>query len=199
MTRSSTTRVTAAFDTAGPDELLVAFASSEGPSTTARQAVTVSGAGLAWTLVARANTQWGTSEVWAANAPAALRGATVTSTQTLSGGFTQSLTVVAFTGAAIGSSVSGGSNNTAPAVSIGTTAAGSLIYGVGNDSDRDVARTVGVNQALVHQFLDNTLKAAFWVQTRTAPTGGAGSIYPVNDTAPNNDRWNLAAVEIIPR
>jgi hypothetical protein len=154
---------------------------------------------LTWTLVTRANTQWGTSEVWSATAPAALKGATVTATQTIAGGFTQSLTVVAFTGAAVGASVSGGANNTAPAVSIATTQEGSLIYGVGNDADRDTPRTVGVNQALVHQFLDNSLRATFWVQTRTTPTGGAGSIYPVNDTAPTNNRWNLAAVEIVPR
>jgi hypothetical protein len=193
------TRVTAPFDTATPGELLVAFASSEGPNTTARQTLTVSGAGLTWTLVARANTQWGTSEIWTATAPVALSNATVTATQTISGGFSGSLTVVAFTGGAVGSSVAGGGNNTPPGISVATTTTGSLIYGVGNDADRDITRTVGLSQALVHQFLDPTLRATFWVQTRTTPTASGGSIFPLNDTAPTNNRWNLAAIEIVPR
>jgi hypothetical protein len=194
----SGTRVTAPFDTAGPGEVLVAFAASEGPKSSTRQTLTVSGAGLTWTLVSRANTQWGTSEIWTATASAQLTAATVTSTQTLSG-FSQSLTVVAFTGAGgIGASASGGANSTAPSVSVTTTRGGSLVYGVGNDPDRDTARTVGTNQAMVHQFLDSNLRATYWVQRRTT-TAGAGSIVPINDTSPNGNRWNLAVVEIIPR
>ena len=194
----SGTRVTAPFDTAGPGEVLVAFAASEGPKSSTRQTLTVSGAGLTWTLVSRANTQWGTSEIWTATASEQLTAATVTSTQTQSG-FSQSLTVVAFTGAGgIGASASGGANSTAPSVSVTTTRAGSLVYGVGNDPDRDTARTVGTNQTMVHQWLDSNLRATYWVQRRTT-TAGAGSILPINDTAPNGNRWNLAVVEIIPR
>ena len=38
----------------------------------------------------------------------------------------------------------------------------------------------------------------FWVQYVTAPSAAAGVTATVSCTAPTNDRWNLAAVEILP-
>jgi hypothetical protein len=38
----------------------------------------------------------------------------------------------------------------------------------------------------------------YWVQAQNPPTASAGSIVKINDTAPTSDRWNLAAVEIVP-
>src|SRR4029077_13969772 len=91
------TVTTQPFRTAAGGVLIVAFASADGPANSSMQTLTVSGAGLTWSLKQRANTQFGTSEIWTATATAALVNATVTATETFDG-FSQSLTIVAFRG-----------------------------------------------------------------------------------------------------
>jgi hypothetical protein len=192
------TRVTRPFSTATPGELLVAFVASEGAGAGNGQTATVSGAGLTWTLVRRANTQSGTAEVWTAIAPTRLVDVTATATQGDSGGMNQSLTVVAFTGAGgVGAFAAGSGSRSAPGVLLITTGAGSLIYGVGNDSIRKTARTPGSNQTLVHQWVDTSSNQTFWVQSRNGLVATEGSFVTINDTAPTNGDWNLAAVEIV--
>ena len=193
------TRVTNPFSTATPGELLVAFVASDGPSVIdPRQTATVSGAGLAWSLVKRANTQFGTAEIWTATAPMQLFNVTVTATASLNG-FSQSLTVMAFTGAGgIGASAAAGGNRTAPSVSLTATASGSLVFGVGVDPERRLARTPDAGQTIVHQWVDLSGNNTYWVQTRSTPTPAAGSIVTISDAA-TNSRWNLAAVEIVAR
>src|SRR5205809_6165703 len=190
------TRITASFSTAVAGEWLIAFIASDGP-VSGGQTLTVTGAGLSWTLVQRVNAQAGTSEIWKANAPSVLSNVTVTATQT-AGGYYQSLTVVTFSGAAGTGTATGSSGLTgAPSTLLTTTKSNSLVYGVGNDWDRAVARTVGANQAIVHQALapgGDTL----WVQNRIDPIPVAGTQVQLNDTAPTTDRRNLAAVEIVP-
>jgi hypothetical protein len=157
--------------------------------------VTVSGAGLAWTLVSRANTQFGTAEIWTATASAPLVNRTVTSTQSVAGSFDQSLTVVAFEGAAgVGASVAGGGNDTAPGVSLITSRAGSPASSLAPDGDRALARTPEPSRWRIRS--STAPKPDILGQNRTLPVG-CGSRR--SDTAPINDRWNLAAVEIIPR
>ena len=56
------TRKTSAFSTSSAGEVLVAFVGSDGPFG-AKQTVTVSGAGLTWSLVKRVNSQPGTVEI----------------------------------------------------------------------------------------------------------------------------------------
>ena len=70
------------FSTAEPGEWLVAFVATDGP-TSGGQQVTVSGAGLSWTLVKRANTQLGSSEIWRALAGSPIVNGVVSSSQTL--------------------------------------------------------------------------------------------------------------------
>src|SRR5436853_6549445 len=60
------TVTTPTFHTAAAGETLVAFVASDGPGGTTKQTVTVSGAGLTWTLVKRNNTRPGDAEVWTA-------------------------------------------------------------------------------------------------------------------------------------
>ena len=193
----SGTRNTAAFSTAVAGEVLLAFAASDGPSA-GSQTVTVSGAGLTWTLVRRANVRAGTSEIWQATAAATLTNVTVRSTPSVAG-FQQSLTVVAFRGATgIGASAIANGSTGAPSVSLVTTRANALVYGVGNDWDRAVARTLGASQAMVHQVVATAVGDTFWVQSRSAAIPAAGSSVQLNDTAPTNDRWNFASVEIVP-
>jgi hypothetical protein len=189
-----------AFSTASPGELLLAFVTSDGPSAGGSQSFSkVTGGGLAWRLRRRANAQAGTAEIWAANAPAALTSATVTATRGVSG-YGGSITVVAFTGAdqvVDGPTAAASAATGAPSVSLSTTRSGSLVWGVGNDWDRAVARTVGAGQTKVDEFLAS-VGDTMWVQRQTAAIPLGGTLVTVNDTAPTNDRWNLAAIEVLP-
>lgn len=186
-----------AFSTGATGETLLAFVASDGPS--GAQTATVSGSGLSWTLVKRANAAGtGTAEIWKATAANQLTGATVTSTPG-SGGFDQQLTVVTFAGAAgVGATTGGSAASGAPTVSLTATAAGSLVYGVGNDFSNAVSRTVGSGQALVSQWIDTGTGDTFWSQTTTAATSAVGQNVAINDTAPTADKWNLSAAEIVP-
>jgi hypothetical protein len=187
---------TASFSTSAANELLVALVSSDGPSS-GGQAVTVTGAGLTWTLVRRTNTQPGTTEVWQAMAPAALANVAVTSTQSKTT-YDQSLTVVAFTGAAgVGASAGASARTGASSVSLVTTAANSLVYAAGNDWDTAIARSLGTGQTLVHQWVDTATGDTFWSQRMTDPVAAAGTTVTLNTTAPTTGRWNFTAVELV--
>ena len=140
------------------------------------------------------------AEVWTATAPTVLTNVTVTSTQSvtvvLGAAINQSLTVVAFTGASgVGASNIAGALSGAPAVSLVAQAAGSLVYAVGNDFDRAVARTIPAGQTKVHEFLAPT-GDSFWVQSANTSTTAAGATVTLNATAPTNDQWNFAIVEL---
>jgi beta-lactam-binding protein with PASTA domain len=190
-------RTTAAFSTSAPGEMLVAFAASDGPAPANSQTLTIAGAGLTWTRRARAATRSGVSEIWSATAPTVLTNVTVSSTQS-SAGVHQSLTVIAFTGVGgIGASNAAGGVG-APSVSLTTTAAGSVVYAVGNDWDGAVARTIPVGQIKVHEFVDIAVGDTFWVQAANGTMGAAGSNVTLNATAPAIDQWNLAIVELTP-
>ena len=188
------------FNTALPGELLVAFVGSDGPNSGGSQTMTVSSAGVSWKLVKRANAQAGTAEIWAATAPATapLKNATFTATAAKSG-YDMSLYVIAVQGTnGIGASVAASASSGAPTVTIKTTSAGSLLYGVGEDWDQAAARTVGTNQILDNQWLDTATGDTYWTQNQTyPPLIPAGSSVILNDTKPTNDRWNFVTVEIL--
>ncbi len=79
-------------------------------------------------------------------------GATVTATQSTTGTYRQSLTVVALTGAAgVGASAAESAASGAPAVSLSSTRAGSLVFGSGYDWNGVTPRTIGAGQTLVHE------------------------------------------------
>jgi Bacterial Ig domain/Lysyl oxidase len=191
---------TPVFHDALPGELLVAFAGSDGPNRGGSQTLTVSGAGVTWTLVKRANAQAGTAEIWTANAPltAPLNNVTVTAKQSKTG-YDVSLYVICVQGTnGIGTSVAASASSGAPTVALKTTAAGSLLYATGNDWDNAVARVAGTNQILDNQWLDTSTGDTYWTQNQTyPPLIPAGSTVILNDTAPTNDRWNFVAVEIL--
>ncbi len=198
-TTNSGVLTTGTFSTTTPGELLLALVQSDGPDAAGGQTTTVTGAGLTWSLVARENGQAGVAEVWKATAPTMLSGATVTATQSTTGTYRQSVTVVALTGAAgVGASATESAASGAPAVTLSSTRAGSLVFGSGYDWNGATPRTIGAGQTLVHEFSDTVNGDDFWAQQVTAPTGAVGSTVTVNDTAPTTDRWNLVAVEVIP-
>ena len=190
------TVTTAAFSTSGANELLLAFVASDGPPSGTQRA-TVSGAGLTWSLVVRTNAQAGTSEIWKATAAAPLANVTVRSVPSVTG-YDQSLTVVVLSGASGTGNVTGASAPSgAPAVTLLSSAAGSWVFGVGNDWDRAIPRTLGAGQTMVHEWTDTGVGDDFWVQRLATPTAAAGIPVLVNATAPSTDRWNLSAVEVL--
>jgi hypothetical protein len=191
------TLTTSSFSTSAPGETLLAFVSADGQSG-GGQTATVSGAGLSWSLVRRANARAGDSEIWKATAVGALSGATVTSALGQSN-FDQLLTVVAFANAGgIGTSAIASAASGPPTVGLTATAPGSLSYAVGNDWDTATPRKPGPGQSLISQLVNTKSGDTFWVQGTTTPSPSVGSAITLNDTEPTADRWNMAAVEVIP-
>ncbi|WP_091756959.1 Ig-like domain-containing protein [Pedococcus cremeus] len=195
------TRITSpALTTAGPNELLVAFISSDGPSQTGGETFSsVTGGGLSWTLRKRVNASFGTSEIWTAPAATVARRITVRANRS-SGSYAGSITVAAFRNASLttpGATGGASASSGAPTASLTATRTGAVVWGVGNDWDRAAARTVGAGQTLVDQFLATGPACTFWVQRLNSP-GTAGQTMTVSDTAPTTDQWNLATIEIIP-
>jgi hypothetical protein len=190
------TVTTPSFHTAAPGETLLAFVASDGPARAAGQTVTVSGAGLTWHLVRRANTQYGDAEIWQATAGGVLRGATVTSAQAHSG-YDESLTVIAMEGTnGVGASASASAASGAPTLSLITTEPSSLVFAVGNDWDKAVARKLPAGWVGLNHWVDATSGNASWSQYTNVPVQAAGTQVTVGDTAPVTDRWNLSAVEL---
>jgi len=178
-----------------PNQLLLAFAASDGPAD-GPQTIAISGGGLNWTLVRRSNSQGGTSEIWSAVAPNAGASVAATSAMTVPGH--QSLAVVTLKGtAAVGATASASASSGAPAATLSTTSAGSWVFAVGNDWDHALPRALGPNQTMVHQWVDDPVNDTFWSQATSAAIPNAGTSVQMNDTAPTTDRWNLAAVEVV--
>src|SRR4051812_29740229 len=97
-TAPATSIASPTFTTAQANEVLVAFITSDGPTTAKQTFSTVTGGGLAWRLRQRANTQAGTAEIWQAVAATVLTNASVTATRS-NGSYVGSITVTTFTGA----------------------------------------------------------------------------------------------------
>lgn len=179
--------------------MLVAFVTTDSSSASKGATVTsMSGGGLTWTLRTRSNAQGGTTEIWQASAPAVITAAQIKAN--LSGSFAGSMVVTAFKGAdlsANGAVASANATTGAPKVSLTTTRNGSWVWGAGNDYDKAVPRTIGTNQTLVDQMLAS-VGDTYWVQRQNAATANAGTQVTLNATAPTTDRWNMAAIEILP-
>lgn len=188
---------TPAFSTAIPGERLFALVATDGPSAANGQTVTVSGAGLTWTLVKRANAQWGDSEIWTATAAGVLTNVTVRSTPARTG-FDQDLTVIAMEGSAgAGVSATASAASGAAGVSLTTSAPASLVFAVGNDWDNATARTLPTGLVSLDQWVDTRTGDTMWSEYTNQATGAAGTAVNARTTAPTGDRWNMAAVEVL--
>jgi len=202
---AQTTIVSPGVSTTAGNELVLAFIATDYNSGANATVSSVSGAGLSWVLVGRTNVQAGTSEIWRAWAAAPLTNVTVTAT--LSQPLVAALTVVSFANVdtsgtngsgAIGATAAGNKASGAPTATLVTTRNNSWVFGVGNDYDNPLARTVGAGQTLVHQYLA-AVGDTYWVQRTLTPTPLAGTSVTLNDTAPTTDRYNLFICEIRPR
>jgi len=78
-----------------------------------------------------------------------------------------------------------------------TTKATSLVFAVGNDYDRAVARTLPAGWVMLDQWVATGPGDTYWSQYTNQPTGPAGSVITASDTAPTNDQWNMVAVELV--
>jgi O-glycosyl hydrolase len=181
----------------GSDTLLVAFVAADGPLTGPQWVSSVSGGGLTWKRVARANGVAGVTEVWTAVAPDPIADLRVRAGLG-TGRWMGALTVAAFDGAAADVvPVTASATTGAAKLTVQPSGAGSLIWAVGHDWDNAVARSLLGGQSLVDQFLASVLDT-FWVQRVSAPTSGTAPV-EVGTKGPTGDRYNLAAVEIRPR
>jgi uncharacterized protein (TIGR03437 family) len=199
----SSTASSASFSTSSPNELLLAFISTDRSGSTGTTVENLAGGGVTWSLVARTNAQGGDAEIWRAFSPTPLSAVSVTAT--FSQTVVSSITVMSFIGVdttgtngsgAVGATGNGQARSGGPTASLTTTRNNSWVFGVGNDPHTNTARTLGSGQSLVHQFLPSG--ATFWVQMQTAPTPVAGTHVTINDTAPTSDRYNLTIVEVLP-
>ena len=185
------------------NELILAFVATDALSSNTT-VTSITGAGLPWSLVQRTNSQLGTSEIWRAFAPSPLTNTSVTAN--LSQSVNSSMLVMSFAGVdpsgtngsgAIGAIGSGSAGSGAPTALLTTTRSNSLVLGIGNDWDNPIARTVGTNQTLLHQYLSTT-GDTYWMQMQSAPIPSSGTAVTINDTSPTTDRYNLSLVEVRP-
>lgn len=207
-TAVTTKQVTAAASIESPalatrsgGELLVAFLATDGPETGTQTFASVTGAGLSWRPVVQSHEQAGAAEIWAAWAPAALTGARVTAVRA-NGAWHGQLTVAAFVGAdsaaPIGTAAQASAARGAASLTATTARAGSWIWGVGNDWDRAVPRSLMRYQRMVDQSVDTSIGDTYWVQRTKAALTKPGTTVRFGSRSPDQDRWNLAAVEIVP-
>ena len=197
--KTASSKITSpSFSTQAGGRLVLAFITADGPNAATQRITGVTGGGLTWTLVKRANATWGTAEVWQAYATAPLAAAAVTAKFAKSG-YDGSITVAAFSGAAtqVGASAAKAGTSGAPTVSVTPTAANSLIWATGHDWSSAAKPVAGAGQTFVHTFIDTRVRDSFWVQRLSAPTAGTSPVI-ISDTSPTKDRWQLVAVEIPP-
>ena len=201
---SGRTLKTSTFSTAGGSELLLAFVTADDSPAGGTVVSSIAGGGLTWQLVRRTNAQVGTAEIWRAFAASRLSNVSVTAT--ISSAQAGSITVVTFTGAdpsgtngsgAIGATGSGNAKAGAPTASLTTTRNNSWVFGVGNDWDHPASRTLGPNQAMVHEYMPS-VGDTYWAQRMTSVTATSGTRVTINDTAPSGDRYNLTICEVLP-
>jgi hypothetical protein len=193
---SSTTITSSTFTTTAPNELLLAFIEAGGLPSPGNTVTSVTGGGLTWTMVQRANASLGANEIWRAYAPAVLTAVSVTAN--LAQSSSASITVVSFKNVNIATPV--GASNTGngqglPSLAVTTQGANSFVFGCGNDYSGATSHTAGTNQTPVHQYLAAT-GDTYWVQRQNATTQPAGTVVTINNPSPTGDLWNLCIVEI---
>jgi RHS repeat-associated protein len=188
---------TAGFSTTQAGDLLLAAANIN-PTAGVNQTDTVSGGGLTWTLVKKITGTTGDDEIWTARASGTLTNVVITATGTAATDGGQ-LTVIALAGAgAVGATNAVAGSSGAPAAAVTTTAAGSWVFGIGNDWWAATARTVASGQTMIHELADTTHGNDYWVQRTTSAVTASGTVVTIGDPAPSGDVWNLVATEVTP-
>lgn len=187
-----------------PNTVLLAFINI---SKDAQTVSSVTATSLTWQLVARANTQAGSSEIWSAFSPTPFTNRTITanfSGSVVSG----NLLVTSIVGAditgsngsgAIGATNTGSTTSAAPSLNITTTRANSWVWATANTGTASPGTvTAGSNQTLIRLLGDGTNACGGWVWRQNSITGTSGTTVTSNTTTPTTDNCNIAVVEILP-
>jgi hypothetical protein len=175
-----------------PGQLLVAYVSADGPPTHNAQRVSaLTGGGLTWSLVRRADAEFGTAEVWQAVATVAGRIPAITA----------SLAAPGYDGSIVVSTYSAAARIVDSAASSGTAPTASIAAIAGTPGDATVtvghlwshARTVGIgaDQTLTNLMLDTTDDTT-WMQQGSIATPGAALQIDVG----GRDHWNLVSIAL---
>jgi hypothetical protein len=187
---------TPGFRTAVRDEVLLAMVSADGPRGAA-QSASVTGGGLAWHRVVRADHQAGDAEVWMATVHRVRQVGPVTS-RLRYGGRAEKVTLVALEGVAgIGARAADSGVSGAPQLSLSATgAAASLFFAVGSAG---AARrpVLPVGQIFAGLHVAPGADATFWSQYTNQAVSPAGTPVTVRALRPASAPWNLVAVEAV--
>jgi hypothetical protein len=172
--------------TAGANELFVAYIGADGPRAPRQLVQQVGGGGSTWTLAARANSTWGTTEVWSTYITSPF--SAVVSAE-LAIAFDASMTVVAYDNAAQAVGAIGSASGTTgrPKATVTPHSADSLIWASGHDWSNAIAPAAVDGQAIMHSFLDARAGDSYWVQSSSVPVA-AGTPVTIADTMPIGDR-----------
>jgi hypothetical protein len=157
---------------------------------------TVTGGGLTWSLAARENQTWGTTEVWQAFATAPLSAVKVRAK--LGFAYDGAITVAAFHGAAsqVGATATAAAQTGTPTATVTPQACNSLVWAAVHDWTNAITPVPASGQTLAHSFIDQRVNDSFWTQKVGDSTAAANAPVTVTTTGPVNDRWTIAAVEI---
>ena len=172
---------------------LVMLVASDGPSSGTQRMTAVSGCGLSWSVVGRANQQPGAAEVWSANAPRGVQNC-APSAALYRPGYQGTVALLALSGGYV-SDVRSDSQLSGAASVVLPMKAGSLALGIGQDWDRAASRTLLAGQQLLFET-KTSLQDTMWAQQINAqPSDGN---VRVGTSSPRYDRWNFVAVSITP-
>jgi hypothetical protein len=177
---------------ASANDLILAFLISDGPDGAVQSFRSVTGCGLDWTMVRRANGQPGTAEIWQANPTEPVADCSVTAVRARPG--TEGLaTLVVYDNALMGNSAAATGDTDNAKVRI-SGREGSLLFAVGHDADSATPRLMPPGQALIYQDLSAGDQAS-WVQRATQPMPVTARV-TMGAVEPKGNRFDFAAVEI---
>jgi flagellar hook assembly protein FlgD len=176
------------------DAVLVLVA-ADGSDRRTQSVISVSGGGLRWSRVARANAIPGTSEIWWARPSKSLSMAVTA--QLANGAYTGSIRVVALRNVAgIGAKASARGERGAPSVTLRSVVANSQVWGVGQDTSwRSATLTTPLTQTFDHVLLNGDVRQATWITHLLAPTSAQGEV-TLTVSGPTRDRWQFVGVEL---
>lgn len=178
--------------TTGPNHVLVAFVSWEGPPSS-HDTITVSGGGLSWTRRVQAAIQEGNAEIWTATSPSPLASSAITASRT-GGAYEGMLSVIATQGTTGVGAVQSANGTVEPqSLVITTTSPSSWVVAVGEDADQGVTHTATSGQAKMSESVVAGV-GDFWTQKDVNVPLGNLTMHTTGPTG--SGRWNYAAVEL---
>lgn len=171
---------------------LVLLVAADGPDGQTQSISSVTGCGLSWSLVRRADGTEGTSEVWTATAPGALTSCAPSASLT-KGGYLGAASLYAVSNATVAAS-SGSSARSGAAATTLDAPAGALLLGVGNDWNAAAQRTPLPNDTVTNQYLAS-VGDTYWFEKASASSTAPVA---VGTSAPTSTSWSFAAVALTP-